>query len=223
MDDGASRRSTPPSALHRLRWLLWVAALVAGIGGGLLIAVLRTSHGTPTATFGAAQAGPDETWAAGTRRAPDFRLADQAGRPVSLAAFRGRPVIVTFMDPLCHTLCPLEARVLSSVESRFPASQRPPIVSVSVNLWGDAPHRLLAAMREWKVRGGYWHWAVGGAPALRRVWHAYEIAVRATSSHDVEHTEAAYVVDARGYERALYLYPFTAADLARTVRQLAGR
>jgi hypothetical protein len=38
---------------------------------------------------------------------------------------------------------------------------------------------------------------------------------------DVVHTEAAYVIDADGYERALFLWPYTAASVERTLRGLA--
>jgi hypothetical protein len=31
--------------------------------------------------------------------------------------------------------------------------------------------------------------------------------------HDVTHTEAAYLIDAKGYERALFLWPFGAGDV----------
>ncbi len=40
--------------------------------------------------------------------------------------------------------------------------------------------------------------------------------------HNIVHTEAAYVVDAQGYERALYLWPFTAADMKSTLVGLSG-
>ena len=62
---------------------------------------------------------PAMTWAKGTRRAPDFRLTDQNGKPLSLHSLRGRPVLVTFIDPLCRNLCPLEAQVLNDVVRRL--------------------------------------------------------------------------------------------------------
>jgi hypothetical protein len=60
-------------------------------------------------------------------------------------------------------------------------------------------------------------------------WRSYEIAVRVTrvrlagvAVDEVVHTEAAYVVDGAGYERALYVYPFHAVDLERELRALGG-
>jgi cytochrome oxidase Cu insertion factor (SCO1/SenC/PrrC family) len=43
------------------------------------------------------------------RAAPDFRLADQFGRITSLSQFRGRPVVVTFLETNGREICPLIA------------------------------------------------------------------------------------------------------------------
>ncbi len=39
--------------------------------------------------------------------------------------------------------------------------------------------------------------------------------------HDVSHTEASYVVDSAGNERALFLYPFRGRDMAAVLRRLS--
>ena len=38
--------------------------------------------------------------------------------------------------------------------------------------------------------------------------------------HEIVHTEAAFLIDSKGYQRALYLYPFRAQDVERTLRTL---
>ncbi len=57
----------------------------------------------------AAAANPnlDTGTALGGVRAPDFRLTNQFGQPVSLSAFRGKVVILAFTDSECTTICPL--------------------------------------------------------------------------------------------------------------------
>ncbi len=42
--------------------------------------------------------------------APGFRLTDQNGRPVTLASLRGKVVLMTFLDPVCTTDCPIIAQ-----------------------------------------------------------------------------------------------------------------
>jgi protein SCO1 len=212
-----------------LDWLLWVAIGVAVLTAGVvLIALIRYHHRGATPNNSVAPAAPQMTWSAGAKRARDFVLADQSGRPVSIARFRGRPVIVTFIDPLCRNLCPLEAKAIDSVETSLPASERPAVIAVSVDQFGDARRYLLEDDVKWKL-GSNWHWAVGKPVALRRVWRAYEIAVLDSTKtvagvtvHNISHTEGAFLIDRKGYQRAVYLFPFAASDVARTVRQLSS-
>jgi len=53
--------------------------------------------------------------------APGFDLLDEQGDPISLSSLRGRPLIVTFIDPLCRDYCPIEAQRLNAVAAAFPA------------------------------------------------------------------------------------------------------
>jgi len=201
--------------------------LLVGVGAGAAIFALRSSS-QPVAVSGLAASGPDESWAAGARRAPGFRLTDQSGKTVSLAAFRGRPVIVTFIDPLCRNLCPLEAKVLNNVVHGLPAASRPAILAVSVNVYANARKYLLQDVNKWSLVP-QWRWAVGSGAQLAPVWNAYKVQVLVDTQkiagvtvHSVAHTEAAFLVDPQGYQRALYLYPFRAQDVERTLREISG-
>ncbi len=167
------------------------------------------------------------TWAAGARPAPDFRLVDQSGSPVSVSGFRGRPLIVTFIDPLCRNFCPLEAKQLNTLVRTLPASQRPAIVAVSVNIYGNARANLLQDVAKWRLVPE-WRWAVGNPHQLAQVWRRYQIGVLASTKkiagvtlHEITHTEAAYVVDRKGFERALFLWPFKAQDVSSVLRRIA--
>jgi cytochrome oxidase Cu insertion factor (SCO1/SenC/PrrC family) len=215
-----------PSSSRRLRWLVWGAVVLVGVLVGSFLAVLqssRRSHSVPIAATEAAAA----SWPAGARRAPDFKLVDQTGRRVSLAGYRGRPVIVTFIDPLCRNFCPLEAKQLNDLVRSLPARSRPAIVAVSVNVYGNARANLLDDVAKWKL-GPRWRWAVGNGSELASVWRRYQIGVLVTTKriagvrvHEISHTEAAYVIDKRGYERALFMWPFRAQDVSVTLRRLS--
>jgi cytochrome oxidase Cu insertion factor (SCO1/SenC/PrrC family) len=212
-------------SLTRLRSLLWVVVLLlAGLAAALFFA-LRPSH--QSATSPPQSAGPAATWAAGERPAPAFNLLDARGDPISLASLRGRPVIVTFIDPLCRDYCPIEAQRLNTVASAFPQGSKPAIVAVSVNVYGNARSNLLLDESKWKLTPE-WRWAVGRPSILARVWDDYHVQVLATSTkiagvtvHRIGHTEAAYVIDASGFERALFLWPYRAQDVVQTLRGLA--
>ncbi|HET8605786.1 MAG TPA: SCO family protein [Gaiellaceae bacterium] len=201
--------------------LVGVAALV-GIGAGAAAALLSHRSSPSSALL----SGPAATWPAGSKIAPDFSLRDQDGQPVSLSALRGRPVIVTFIDPLCRDFCPLEAKVLNKVVDTLPQGQRPAIVAVSVNRWANARRFLLQDVTKWRLVPE-WRWAVGSPAALGSVWKKYAIGVQATSKtiagvtvHQISHTEAAYLVDASGHQRALFMWPFDASDVERTLASL---
>ena len=211
----------------RIRWPVWVVALGVAAVAGVTLAVVRESR-APAATEPATAPGfaAIATWAAGARRAPDFDLTDQNGAPISLAALRGRPLIVTFIDPLCRNLCPLEATILMRMARRVPAGARPTIVSVSVNPWGDTKANFALDAKHWRL-GADWRWAVGPEAKLAAVWREYQIQVQVQKKivagvtvRSIAHTEGSYVIDRNGYERALFLYPFTAADVAKVVTSL---
>jgi cytochrome oxidase Cu insertion factor (SCO1/SenC/PrrC family) len=220
----AARTRSRPLGLA-LWW--WVAlALAVGVLIGAAVGLLQHRRGgSPLST---AAAPPVATWRPGERRAPGFRLADATGAPISLRQFRGRPVIVTFLDPVCHSLCPLEASELNRALASLPAAKRPAVVSVSVNPWADSRAAFRADARKWRL-GSEWHWAAGSYALLAPVWKRYAIGVLQTKKmvhgiaiRDVSHTEASYLVDRNGYERALFLYPFRGEDVAAAVERVSG-
>jgi len=196
---------------------------LVGIGVGASIVAFRSPAPT-RAVAGEPIGGPAATWAAGARRAPAFRLVDQNGRSVSVAALKGRPVIVTFIDPLCRNFCPLEAQRLDTALKSLPAAARPAVVAVSVNVYGNGRANLEQDFRKWQLMPE-WRWGVGTQSQLARVWKSYGVGVLVTTKkiagvtvHEITHTEAAYLVDRSGHERALFMWPFTAADVQRSLR-----
>jgi protein SCO1/2 len=203
-----------------------LAALAFGVVIGAGAALLHRGAKSPTVSQ--APGRPAATWASGARRAPGFNLVDAAGEPVSLSSFRGRTAIVTFMDPVCTSLCPLEAKELNDAIAALPRAKRPVILAVSVNPWGDSRANFRRDAKKWHLVP-QWHWAAGRHDQLAPVWKRYYIGVldrkkkvAGTVVHDVSHTEASYVVDPAGYERALFLFPFLGRDVATVVRQVAG-
>jgi cytochrome oxidase Cu insertion factor (SCO1/SenC/PrrC family) len=226
------RRQVPRSSRlpRELRWAIPGLVVLCGVAVAAPILALGRSRGseTPTAYSPVSLVSPPaSTWGAGERRAPNFSLRDQDGRPVSVAANRGHPVIVTFVDPLCRNFCPLEAQVLNQVERKIPAAHRPVILAVNVDVYANARRYLLQDDREWRLVPE-WRWAIGRPAELAAVWKNYRIVVQETTSringvvnYGIDHTEAAYVLDATGHERALFAWPFNPQDVVQVLRQLA--
>jgi cytochrome oxidase Cu insertion factor (SCO1/SenC/PrrC family) len=217
------RRRVIVSRLRPARWRLAMPGLVVVLGALVPVLIFAVPH--PAATITSGSETPPVTWAAGSQPAPNFQLRDQNGRPVSIAAYHGRPLIVTFIDPLCRELCPLAAQELSHVERQLPAAQRPEIIAVSVDEWGNARANLRQDYGKWHLVP-QWRWAVGSPAQLASVWNRYHAEVDVTTKriagttvHYITHSEMAYVIDG-GDERALLSWPYTAHEVERTVRGL---
>lgn len=217
----AGRQRTRPSAAQ-IAAVLAAAAAVGVLGGfGLHRVLAKQAPATSGAAVSDSLRG-QATWPAGTRPAPPITtLRDQSGRRFSLASLRGHSVAMVFFDSHCRQACPLEGRALASAEGSLPAAQRPVLVAVSVNPL-DTPASTRAAARAWGLaRVAPWHWLRGTQAQLAAVWRAYHIYVEPTRG-DINHTEALYLIDGRGYQRSGYLYPYLASYVTHDLRTLAA-
>jgi cytochrome oxidase Cu insertion factor (SCO1/SenC/PrrC family) len=132
------------------------------------------------------------------------------------------PAVLGAFDSHCTQECPLEGRALAAAESSLPASERPVLVAVSVNPAQDTPASDAAAAKAWGLSGvAPWHWLMGTPAALRRVWNEYHVYVGKPVDGDIPHTEALYLIDARGDERSGYLYPFATRFVTHDLSALA--
>jgi protein SCO1/2 len=160
-------------------------------------------------------------WPEGLRRAPEFSLLDSRSKRFTLASVRGEPAIITFMDSQCHQQCPLIGRALAAGFRKVPRSERPTVIAVSVNPWEDTPRSARRAMSRFGLAGFRWRWLLGTKAQLEPVWRKYRIQVHRTTG-DIEHTDALYLVDSRGFERAGMVYPFLPTWVATDLKTLAG-
>jgi len=216
-----SRAATPRPA-----WIavcLFVAVILGlGVGFGVHRLTARTAAAPATVSTRFGMHG-EAAWAAGTQPAPMIdTLRDQTGRLFSLASLRGRSVAIVFFDSHCKQECPLEGRALAAAEQSLPPAQRPVLVAVSVNPL-DTPASAASAAKAWGLASfAPWHWLMGTRKQLAPVWAAYRIYV---SPHpvdgDIEHTEAVYLVDRRGYMRSGYQYPFLSRFVTSDLHTMA--
>jgi len=209
------------------RRLLWSAVALVGVCAFSADAMLlRAKSSTTAGPTAAPSTAPDTTWAPGQRRAPRLGLADTHGRSLSRRIGNGQITIVTFIDPLCRNLCPLEAQVIDRVAASLPPARRPQILAVSVNPAADTRANFRLDSRRWHLVPE-WTWAIGNRAQLAAAWRRYLIDVQTIVQHaagitvrKIIHTEAAYVVDARGFLRALFLWPYNAKTVTDTIDTL---
>ena len=134
--------------------------------------------------------------------APDFTLTDQHGRQVSLSGLRGKVMLLTFLDPVCVTDCPLIAQEFRQAGQLLGADNRR-VELVAVNL--NPIYSQLDYIRAFDHAEGLdtvpnWHFLTSDQGRLRQVWRAYGVASQVLRAGAMlGHSDVAFVVDQRGY------------------------
>ncbi len=140
----------------------------------------------------------------GGRPAPDFTLEDQFGRTESLSQWRGKVVVLAFVDDECTTICPLTTQSMTmALHLLGPAAARVVLLGVDANPLHNRVQDVLAYSEQHGMPRS-WHFLTGSRPALEKVWADYGIAVQIDRGM-IDHTPALYVIDRQGRERRIYL------------------
>lgn len=160
----------------------------AGAVGGVVVARLDDGPRVAAAGWEGALRPP------GTRL-PDFRLADQDGRPVTAAELRGGPVVVTFLYSTCEDTCPAQVQSIRGALDRL--GRDVPVIGVSVDPANDTPRRARAFLLDQSMTGRM-RFLLGDRAELARVWEAFGIAPQRDGRDHSAHT---VLVDERGRQR----------------------
>ncbi|MCL2420093.1 MAG: SCO family protein, partial [Conexibacteraceae bacterium] len=149
--------------------------------------------------------------------APGFTLVDESGHRVSLAQYRGKVVVLSFVDDECQTICPLTTQaMLDAKASLGKAGKDVQLLGVNAN-WKSTQVEDVLNYTEQHGLAGQWHFLTtsGPLPQLERVWTAYHVnekALMQDGSNDIEHVAATYIIDSKGRLRDVFTtYPSYAA------------
>jgi cytochrome oxidase Cu insertion factor (SCO1/SenC/PrrC family) len=140
------------------------------------------------------------------RPAPGFTLTDQDGRVLPLSAFRGKVVVLEFMDPHCTDICPIvSAEFIDAYHDLGKLAGTVVFAAVNVNQYHTAVADVAAFSREHQLTSiPDWHFFTGPVAGLRTVWRAYNVAVQAPGPDaDIIHSSVVYFIDPEGRERDL--------------------
>jgi cytochrome oxidase Cu insertion factor (SCO1/SenC/PrrC family) len=140
------------------------------------------------------------------RPAPGFTLTDQDGRVLSLSAFRGKVVVLEFMDPHCTDICPIvSAEFTDAYRDLGQHADQVVFAAVNVNQYHHAIADVAAYSRAHQLTSiPSWHFLTGPVPRLRAVWNDYGVAVQAPGPDaDIVHSSLVYFIDPSGRERYL--------------------
>jgi cytochrome c biogenesis protein CcmG/thiol:disulfide interchange protein DsbE len=183
----------------------------------LALVVNQTGSSTPTAQGGtlATNAELDPGTALPHRTAPNFTLIDESGHHVSLAQYRGKVVVLSFVDAECQTICPLTTQAMVDAKAALgKAGKDVQLLGVNAN-WKSTQVDDVLNYTELHGLAGRWHFLTGSVPQLERVWTAYHVnekALEQAGSNDIEHIAATYVIDRQGRLRDVFTtYPSYAA------------
>jgi cytochrome oxidase Cu insertion factor (SCO1/SenC/PrrC family) len=138
--------------------------------------------------------------------APNFELTDQHGRSVSLSQFRGRAAIVTFLDPVCVTDCPVIGRELRQADALLgPDASRVQMIAINANSFFTSVPYLQAFDRQDRLDSiPNWSYLTGPAPQLETLWRKYGMDISpGTGSTMMNHNDEVFVVDANGRTRQI--------------------
>ncbi len=142
------------------------------------------------------------------RPAPGFTLVDQAGDNVSLGQFRGKAVLLAFLDSRCTTVCPVLAQeFLLAQKDLGPASAKVAFIAVNVNPLAASVADVAAFDRLHGLdQMRNWYFLTGPGSELLRIANEYGIAVivpKNGNPNQIEHADTLYFISATGRERYL--------------------
>lgn len=194
-----------------LQWVIASFLIVSIIGAAWGVQQMATRfHSKPTAlatpasnTSAVASVDPGTTLTGKT--APNFTLTNQFGQTESLQSFRGKVVVLSFIDSRCTTICPLTAVVFRNIQYDL-GKQKKHVAFVAVN--ANPVHTSVHAVYQWSKAHQMlraWQFLTGPSANLKKIWAHYYVASNVLKGGTVSHIPAVYVIGPHGHERWMYL------------------
>jgi cytochrome oxidase Cu insertion factor (SCO1/SenC/PrrC family) len=133
--------------------------------------------------------------------ASNFTLTSQDGRQVSLASLRGKVVLLTFLDPVCTSDCPLIAQEMRSADTLLGGKAHgTELVAVVANpTYLSTAYTKAFTDAENLSQVPNWLYLTGSLSQLTTVWHDYGIEVEDLPAGAMAaHNDIAFVISANG-------------------------
>ncbi len=209
-------------------WARLLAPLVplAVVLAVLVVLLVHGSGGTTSQPVagrpGPASSAYNALLAKPAKPAPPLELHDYLGRPVNIASFRGKAVLVSFLYTHCPDVCPLTTSNLRLAQSRLgEKAARVQIIAVSVDPRGDT-RAAIGAFLAGHGMVGRMLYLTGSRAELRRTWAAWGIAIKQGAGTQVAHEALVYGITASGTLTTIYPSSFDPAQIVHDVPVLAA-
>ena len=204
-------------------------ALAVLLAGAAALAIsLSGGSSRPALPGGVRQGAPGSgffgTLAVPARPAPAIDLRNSRGQRVTLAAYRGKAVFVTFLYTHCPDVCPLMASnlgvALNELGRRASSAQ---LIAISVDPSGDTPAAVGHFLAGHGLAGRM-QYLIGSPAQLARTWAAWSVgSAREVGQPDrVAHSALVYGITASGLLKTLYPASFDPAQIVHDVPKLAA-
>jgi protein SCO1/2 len=176
--------------------LLCISSLLADCGGG-------GDPAPPPASQGIVQ----------NRAIPDIPLISSSGGSTSLAAYRGKDIVMAPFLTLCQDECPLVTGAFIALQRDVEAAElghKVDFMEITVDPGRDSPARLAAYSKEF---GADWPLLTGTPANLDALWKYLGVSVQIVPeaqppkidwytgkplTYDVNHTDGYFLIDAAG-------------------------
>ena len=228
---GGCQMTGRPAAPARARRAILARAAVLAACGLALAACATGAPGSPAPGGtgpalggGRAAANPmvDPGSSLGGQPAPDFRLVNQFGQRMSLSQFRGKVVVLAFVDSECTNICPLTTVSMVAAKRLLGAAgSQVQLLGVDANPQATSVPKVMAYSRAHGMVN-QWDFLTGALPRLRAVWRGFHIAVQIERG-EIDHTPALFVIDQQGRQRTVYLTQMNYASIPQAAQILAQR
>lgn len=153
----------------------------------------------------------------------NFTLLDREGRPVQLARYRGKPLLVSFIYTGCFQACPVTTRSLQSAidggRSVFGTHQFN-VVSIGFNQPADSSQALKSFARQFRIDAPNWEFLSPDASIVAPLTREFGFSYQATPA-GFDHVLQVTLLDAQGrIYRQIYGEEPNADAIAEPLRQL---
>jgi protein SCO1/2 len=165
---------------------------------------------------------------------PDFKLRNQDGRPIHLAQFKGKALLVTFIYTRCPLpdFCPRVTRNFAEVNRALAGNPalyaKTHLLCVSFDPEHDTPERLRAYGATYigtEAKDAFVHWdfAVPDEPVLKEMAKWFDVGITNGPEETINHTLSTTLIGPDG--KVVRFYPgneWTADQVAADVKQLVA-
>ncbi len=133
-----------------------------------------------------------------------FSLVNQDGRPAKLRSLRGHVVVLTFLDPVCTSDCPLMAQEIKSADAQLgPSTPAVEFVAIDANPGYRSPSALRSFDTAEQLAGlSNWEFVTGSVAQLDPLWIDYGVDVETGVDGSMSsHQDLLFFLDPNGRVR----------------------